>query len=81
MTGSDDDKSILHLWLNLLGWQVDVREKGDSLVGVARHVTEGGASVKVGGTAATRDELMFRLFAAALQIVESGSSQSALLAA
>jgi len=81
VTGSDDDKSILHLWLNLLGWQVDVREKGDSLVGVARHVTEDGASVKVGGTAATRDELMFRLFAAALQIVESGSGQHALLAA
>jgi hypothetical protein len=80
VTGTDG-KSILHLWLNLLGWQVDVRQKGDALVGVARHVTGDGASVKVGGTAATRDELMFKLFAAALRVVESGSGEGALLAA
>ena len=81
MTGSGEGKSILHLWLNLLGWQVDVRQKGDHLVGVARHITADGSSVRVGGTAATRDELMFKLFEAALQLVEGGSSRSTLLAA
>jgi len=58
-----------------------VRQKGDRLVGVARHVTAEGTSVKVGGTAATRDELMFKLFEAALQLVEGGSSRRTLLAA
>jgi hypothetical protein len=81
LTGSEDGKSILHLWLNLLGWQVDVRRKGDRLIGVARHIAADGRSLKVGGTAATRDELMFKLFEAALRIVEGGSSQRRLLAA
>jgi hypothetical protein len=81
VTGSEDGKSILHLWLNVLGWQVDVRRKGDRLVGVARHITADGNSVRVGGTAATRDELMFKLFEAALQLVESGTNQRSLLAA
>jgi hypothetical protein len=81
MSGSENGKSILLLWLNMLGWQVDVRRTGDRLVGIARHVTPDGSSVRVSGSAATRDELAFRLFQAALRFVEDGSARHHPLAA
>ena len=56
MTAIETTKSTLLLWLNLLGWQVDVRQKGDRLVGVARHNSEDGSSFRGSGSAATRDE-------------------------
>jgi len=59
------------LWLNLLGWQVDVERDGDNLVGVARHCAEDGSTFRVGGCAPSRDELAFQLFAAAMKIVEA----------
>jgi hypothetical protein len=77
----DTTKSTLLLWLNLLGWQVDVRRKGDELTGVARHTAADGSTFRVSGSAATRDELAFQLFEAALQMLESGSRRRALLAA
>jgi hypothetical protein len=73
VTDDDTTKSTLLLWLNLLGWQVDVRRKGDELIGVARHVAEDGSTFRVSGSAASRDALAFQLFEAALQMIEGGS--------
>jgi hypothetical protein len=81
MTAIETTKSTLLLWLNLLGWQVDVRQKGDRLVGVARHVSDDGSSFRVSGSAATRDELAFQLFDAVLRVIERGSRRRPLLAA
>ena len=81
MADDDTTKSALLLWLNLIGWQVDVRRKGDELVGVARHVAADGSSFRVTGSAATRDALAFQLFEAVLQMIEGGSRRHHLLAA
>jgi hypothetical protein len=68
---SQDETSILLIWLTLLGWQVQVELDGDDLVGVARHFAADGSSYRVGGCAATRDELAFQLFEAAMKIVDA----------
>jgi hypothetical protein len=81
MTANETTKPTLILWLNLLGWQVDVRQKGDRLVGVARHVSDDGSSFRVSGSAATRDELAFQLYEAVLQVIEVGSRRRSLIAA
>jgi hypothetical protein len=81
MADDETTKSTLLLWLNLLGWQVDVRRKGDELVGVARHIAADGSTFRVSGSAATRDALAFQLFEAALQMIEGGSRRRHLLAA
>jgi len=81
MTDNDSQKSTLILWLNLLGWQVDVRSKGSELVGVAQHVSPDGGSFRVSGSATTRDALAFQLFEAVLQVIEGGSRRRPLLAA
>ena len=81
MTGTETQKSTLLLWLELLGWQVDVRRKGEELVGVARHIAADGASFRVSGRAETRDVLAFQLFEAVLQVIEGGSRRRPMLAA
>ena len=81
MADRETTKSTLLLWLNLLGWQVDVRRKGAELTGVARHVAPDGSTFRVSGSAATRDALAFQLFEAALQVIEGGSRRRPLLAA
>jgi hypothetical protein len=81
MADEETTKSTLLLWLNLLGWQVDVRRKGAELTGVARHVAADGSTFRVSGTAATRDALAFQLFEAALRVIEVGSRRRPLLAA
>jgi hypothetical protein len=80
---SETEKSILLMWLNLLGWQVDVERDGESVVGVARHCAGDGTTFRVGGCAPTRDELAFQLFDAAMKIVEARGQRlrHALLAA
>ena len=81
MADDETTKPALLLWLNLLGWQVDVRRKGDELIGVARHIAADGSTFRVSGSAATRDALAFQLFEAALQMIEGGSRRRHLLAA
>jgi hypothetical protein len=81
MVSNRKEQSILLLWLNLLGWQIEVERDGDSLVAVARHLTADGTSVRVGGCARTRDELAFQLFQAAMKIVEARGAQPRKLAA
>jgi hypothetical protein len=81
VSGSENGKSILLLWLNVLGWQVDVKEKGDELFGVARHIAADGSSFRVSGRGATRDDLAFQLFEAALRVVDGSARRRPLLAA
>ena len=71
MTSSENGRSILLVWLNLLGWQVKVENDGGTLVGVARHYAADGSTYRVGGSAATREELAFQLFEAAMKVVET----------
>jgi hypothetical protein len=71
VSNSQNGKSILLVWLTMLGWQVEVEQDGDTLVGVARHCTADGSTVRIGGRAASIDELAFRLFEAAMRIVET----------
>jgi hypothetical protein len=70
-SSSQNGKSVLILWLNLLGWQVDLERDGDNLVGVARHCAADGSTIRVAGSAPTREELAFQLFEAALKVVEA----------
>jgi hypothetical protein len=70
MINSQNGKSTLLMWLNLLGWQVEVRRAGDKLMGVARHCAADGSTIRVAGTAPTQDELALRLFEAAMKIIE-----------
>ena len=84
MSGNENSeigKSILLLWITMLGWQVDVRSKGGELHGVAHHIAADGSSFRVSGRGATRDELAFRLFQAALRVVEGSAERRPLLAA
>jgi len=73
---SQQETSILLIWLTLLGWQVQVESDGDDLVGVARHFAADGSLYRVGGCAATRDELAFQLFEAAMKIVDAHGRQT-----
>jgi hypothetical protein len=75
VAGSENGKSTLLVWLNLLGWQVEVKRVGNKFVGVARHCGADGSSFRVAGSAPTHNELAFRLFEAALKIVESRSER------
>jgi hypothetical protein len=81
VSGTENGKSTLLLWLNMLGWRIEVRRKGEELYGVARHVAADGSSFRVSGRGATRDELAFRLFEAALRVVEGSPHRRPLLAA
>ena len=76
MPSSQQETSILLIWLTLLGWQVQVESDGDDLVGVARHFAADGSLYRVGGCAATRDELAFQLFEAAMKIVDAHARQA-----
>lgn len=58
-----------------------MRSKGDQLHGVARHIAADGSSFRVSGRGATRDELAFQLFQAALRVVERSAERRPLLAA
>jgi hypothetical protein len=71
VSSSHTRKSILLVWLTMLGWQVEVEHDGDMLVGVARHCTADGSTIRIGDCAPTVDELALRLFEAAMRIVEA----------
>jgi N-dimethylarginine dimethylaminohydrolase len=75
------EQPILLLWLTLLGWQIEIERDGDNFVGVARHLTADGSSVRVGGCARTREELAYQLFEAAMKIIEACGQKPRLLAA
>jgi len=61
---------ILHLWLCLLGWQVETGRDGDYIVGVGTHVQADGSTLRVGGSARTDTELTLQLFEQAVRTLE-----------
>jgi hypothetical protein len=64
------DGEILHLWLRLLGWQVETGRDGDYTVGVAIHRQADGSTLRVGGCAPSDGELAFQLFEQAMLTFE-----------
>jgi N-dimethylarginine dimethylaminohydrolase len=61
---------ILHLWLCLLGWQIETDRDGDYIVGVGTHVQTDGSTLRVGGCARTDTELNLQLFEQAVRTLE-----------
>jgi hypothetical protein len=55
---------ILHLWLRLLGWQIEI--DGAYTVGVGTHVQADGSTLRVGGCARSHGELALQLFEQAM---------------
>ena len=60
------DGETLHLWLRLLGWQVETGRDGDHVVGVGTHFQADGTMVRVGGCARSHGELALELFEQAM---------------
>jgi hypothetical protein len=56
------DGEILHLWLRLLGWQVETDRDGDYTVGVGTHCQGDGTTLRIGACARGDGELAFQLF-------------------
>ena len=61
---------ILHLWLRLLGWQVETGRDGEYAVGVATHFRADGDTLRVGGCARSEGELALQLFEQAMLTFE-----------
>lgn len=61
------DGEILHLWLRLLGWQVETGRDGDYSVGVGTHFQADGSTLRVGGCALSDGELALQLFEQAMR--------------
>jgi hypothetical protein len=57
-------------WLMILGWQIEAEFDGEVWVGVARHVTSDGDSLRAGGCGSTYGELAWQLFSGALNALE-----------
>lgn len=61
---------ILHLWLRLLGWQLETGHDGDYTVGVGTHLQADGSTLRVGGCARSDGELALQLFEQAMLTFE-----------
>jgi N-dimethylarginine dimethylaminohydrolase len=61
---------ILHLWLRLLGWQLETDRDGDYTVGVGTHLEADGSTLRVGGCARDDGELALQLFEQAMLTYE-----------
>jgi hypothetical protein len=61
---------VLHLWLRLLGWQIETGRDGDFSVGVGTHVQADGTTLRVGGCARNHGELALQLFEQAMLALE-----------
>lgn len=57
---------LLHLWLCLLGWQIETGRDGDYAVGVGTHVPAEGSTLRIGGCGRTDGELALQLFEQAM---------------
>ena len=64
------DGEILHLWLRLLGWQVETGSDGDYTVGVGTHFHADRGTLRVGGCARSDGELALQLFEQAMLTFE-----------
>jgi hypothetical protein len=61
---------ILHLWLRLLGWQIETGRDGNYTVGVGTHFQADGRTLRVGGCARSGGELALQLFEQAMLTYE-----------
>jgi hypothetical protein len=61
---------ILHLWLRLLGWQIETGRDGDHTVGVGTHFQAEGSTLRIGGCARSDGDLALQLFEQAMQTYE-----------
>jgi hypothetical protein len=68
-TRARTDGEILHLWLRLLGWQIEIGRDGDYIVGVGIHVQADGSTLRVGGCARSHGELALQLFEQAMLVL------------
>lgn len=57
---------ILHLWLRLLGWQIETGRDGDYTVAVGTHLQADGSTLRVGGCARSDGDLALQLFEQAM---------------
>ena len=67
---------VLHLWLRLLGWQIETGRDGDCVVGVGTHVRTDGTTLRVGGCAPDHAELLLQLFEQAMLAFERDSEKA-----
>jgi hypothetical protein len=67
---------LLHLWLRLLGWQVETERDGDLVVGLGTHVRDDGSTLRVGGCARSDGELALQLFEQAIETYERVYSEA-----
>ena len=75
-TPARTDGEILHLWLRLLGWQVETDRDGDYIVGVGTHVQADGNRLRVAGCARSEGELALQLFSQAMLTFEQGDNRT-----
>lgn len=64
---------ILHVWLCLLGWQIETSQDGPNKVGVGTHHRADGSALRIGGCARSDGELALQLFEQAMLTYERGS--------
>ena len=67
---------ILHLWLRLLGWQVETDRDGDFMVGVGTHFQADGNTLRMAGCARSEGELALQLFEQAMLTFARGYDQA-----
>ncbi len=69
-TPAQNDGEILHLWLRLLGWQIETGRDGGYTIGVGTHFQADGGTLRVGGCARSRGDLALQLFEQAMLAYE-----------
>ena len=69
-TPAPTNGELLHLWLRLLGWQVETGHDGEFVVGVGTHLQGDGRTLRVGGCARSDGELALQLFEQAMLTFE-----------
>jgi hypothetical protein len=76
-----DDRPLILSWLMLLGWQIETDCREGIWAGVARHVAEDGAELKVGGCARSHGEMAWQLFSGAVEALQRERGERTLAAA
>lgn len=66
---------VLLLWLNLLGWEVELGQSGTGVVGSARHCDSEGRVHRVHGRAQTLGEVSMQLFERAMWTLDQRRHQ------
>jgi hypothetical protein len=65
-TRARDNGETLHLWLRLLGWQIETGHDGEYTVGVGTHFGADGSTLRIAGCARSEGELALQLFEQAM---------------